>query len=72
MNDREVTITIVTSSSPDRFLVVRNVNDYVTHWMNAEGQWEIMPEDDEHLEQLFTDFKDNPALLVKIDQTEEG
>ena len=72
MNDREVSITILVSDDPERFLVVRNVNDYTTHWMDGNGMWQIMPEDDEHLEQLFIDMKENPEILVRIDRTEEG
>jgi hypothetical protein len=48
---------------PGRFLLVRTVNEYATHWLDHEGVWQALPEEDEDIAQLFAGFAENAFML---------
>lgn len=69
MTDNNKTINFVlmiTEENPEQFLLIRNVNDYATHWLGADGMWVAWPEDDDDLAQMFEDFA-VPGTLPKFD-----
>lgn len=71
IEEREVTfIQYKMEDIPGRFLLVRCVNDYATHWMNHEGVWVALPEDDSDIAQLFAGFAENAFMLPAYEASE--
>lgn len=59
-------VVMFTEESPDRFLLIRNVNDYSTHYLGPDGMWIAFPEADDDLAQMFENLKD-PANLPRLE-----
>jgi hypothetical protein len=67
MNQRNVTFTLMTTETDtEHFLLLRNVNDYTTHWMDPDGKWQPFPEEEDDLAQLFVNLAE-PGALPRID-----
>ena len=63
----EVTfIMMIADDNPDRFLLMRQVGDYGTHYLGPDGGWVAWPEDDSDLAQMFENLAD-PNNLPKFD-----
>lgn len=60
-------VMMLMDEHPDRFLLVRNVNEYSTHYLGADGMWVAWPEDDDDLAETFEFLKDNPTHLPQFD-----
>jgi hypothetical protein len=57
---------MITDENPEQFLLIRNVGDYATHWLGADGMWVAWPEEEDDLAQMFEDFA-TPGVLPKFD-----
>lgn len=59
----EVKFVLMTQEEhPERFLLVRNVGEWSTHYMDPEGQWVALPEEDDDLAQMFENLSDPKNL----------
>ena len=47
---------------PGKFLLVRQVGEYATHYMDPTGVWVAWPEDDNDLQETFEYLKVSGAL----------
>ena len=47
---------------PGKFLLVRQVGEYATHYMDPTGVWVAWPEDDLELQETFEYLKSTGAL----------